>query len=69
MIALEILKLQLNDFFERSNQQTLLKTIKKEEMYFNKSLFELEHHLFKLKEDYNFQPSSEVQTSGTYIYL
>ena len=52
MIALEILKLQLTDFFERSNQQTVSKTIKKEEMYFNKSLLELENHLFVLKEQY-----------------
>jgi len=51
MIALEILKLQLEDFFERSNQQTVSKKIKKEEMYFNKLLLELENHLFR----YNFK--------------
>lgn len=52
MIALDILKLQLNDFFERSKPQTISKTINKEELYFNQSLFELEKHLFDLKEKY-----------------
>jgi len=52
MIALDILKLQLDDFFERSKPQTISKTIKKEELQFNKFLFELEHHLFDLKEKY-----------------
>lgn len=33
MIALDILKLQLNDFFERSKSQTVSKTINKEELY------------------------------------
>ena len=43
MIALDILKLQLDDFFERSKPQTISKIINKEELYFNKSLFELEN--------------------------
>ena len=53
MSSLDILKMQLDDFFERSKTQTISKTINKEELYFNKSLFELEKHLFKLKKDYN----------------
>jgi hypothetical protein len=53
MSAIDILKLQLNDFFERSNQETHTSVINKEKRYFNKSLFELEKHLYDLKRQYN----------------
>jgi hypothetical protein len=53
MSAIDILKLQLDDFFERSNQETHTSVINKEKKYFNKSLFELEKHLYDLKKQYN----------------
>jgi len=53
MSAIEILKLQLDDFFERSNQDTHTSVINKEKKYFNKSLFELEKYLYDLKKQYN----------------
>jgi hypothetical protein len=67
MIALEILKLQLEDFFERSKQQNVTKTIKMEEFHFNKTLFELENHLFKLKQKYNLNQNLNTGISSANI--
>jgi len=61
MIALDILKLQLDDFFERSKQQNVTNKIKKEEFHFNKSLFEFENYLFKLKEEYNLNQNLNTE--------
>lgn len=67
MIALDILKLQLDDFFERSKPQTISKIINKEEFYFNKSLFELEKHLFDLKVRYHVNQNLNPNINSDHI--
>jgi len=67
MIALDILKLQLDDFFERSKSQTVSKTINKEELYFNKSLFELEKYLSDLKVKYQVNQNLNPGISSDHI--
>lgn len=67
MSAIDILKLQLDDFFERSNQETYTSVINKEKKYFNKSLFELEKHLYDLKKQYNVNQDIDCSISSTNI--
>lgn len=67
MSAIEILKLQLDDFFERSKTQNIAKTINKEQLYFNQSLFELEKHLFDLKVRYQVNQNLNTSIISTNI--
>jgi hypothetical protein len=67
MSAIEILELQLNYFFERSNQETHTSVINKEKKYFNKSLFELEKHLYDLKKQYNVNQDIDCSMSSPNI--
>jgi len=53
MKQIDYLKFHLDDFFKESSNETISRITKKEEVYFNKSLFELEKHLFDLKREYN----------------
>lgn len=66
MKKLDILKLLLDDFFERSKPQTITKIIDKEELFFNKSLFELEKHLSDLKVKYqvNQKLNSKINSNN-----
>lgn len=52
MNLLDDLKQQLDFFFKASSNQTVSRIIKKEKVLFNKSLFEIEKHLYDLKQDY-----------------
>lgn len=67
MNTLEILKLQLDDFFERSKPQTITKIIDKDELYLNKSLFELEKHLSDLKVKYQVNQNLNPKINSDHI--
>jgi hypothetical protein len=60
MGAIDILKLQLDDFFERSKEHTVNTLINNEKIYFNKSLFELEKHLYDLKQKYKVNQNLNI---------
>ena len=53
MSTLAILKLQLEEFFEKSKSQTITQIVNKENANFNVSLYELEKQIVDLKKKYN----------------
>jgi hypothetical protein len=52
MNHLDDIKQHLDLFFKEASNQTISRIIKKEKVFFNKSLFEIEKHLYDLKQAY-----------------
>ena len=68
MPSAKVIKLILDDFFEQSQSETKRRSIStSEESNFNKSLFEIEKHLYDLKKEYDVNKSINTSINSDHI--